>query len=129
MIPDEYQQLPIEAEDHGGFAVWDLRGWDGDVETMAEINEAWVAVHTPEEKVGTISVFPEEVIVHGEIMDFISEGWNEASEATGLEYLAIVGEGLQTMAVKSNIEAPNIEAIAGFEDVQSAVGWMDERVA
>jgi hypothetical protein len=33
------------------------------------------------------------------------------------------------MAVKSNIEAPNIEAISGFEDVQSAVGWMEDQVA
>jgi len=129
MLPSEYQHLPIDAEDHGGFVVWDLCEWDGDVETMTEINEAWMAVHSPDAKRGTISVLPEEVIVHGEIMDFISEGWNEASEATGLQYLAIVGQGLQTRAVRSNIDAPNIEAMQGFDSTDAAVEWMEGEVA
>ena len=93
---------------------------------MKDINEAWMSVHDPPAKVGTIPVLPDDVVVHGEIQSFISEGWNEASEATGLQYLALVAENLQAMAVESQIDAPSIEEIRAFQSVDEAVGWMEE---
>lgn len=117
--------VPVEYEDHGAFVVWDLREWNGDVETMEAINEAWVEVHEPPEKVGTISVFPEDVIVGGELQSFIADGWNEAGEAVGLEHLAIVGESLVGIAVKSQIELPDVD-VDVFEDTDDAVAWLDD---
>jgi len=121
-----YPELPIDAEDRGSYIVWDLRAWNGDIETMKRINERWVEAHEPAEKEGTISIFPEDVVVHGEIQEFISEGWNEACEATDLQYLAIVAEGLQAMAVENQIDAPAVE-LSAFDDEGAAVDWMDER--
>jgi len=122
-IPEE---LPIKPDDRGPYVVWDLRSWEGDVETMKDINEAWMDVHSPAAKIGTIPVLPDDVVVHGEIQSFISEGWNEASEATGLQYLALVAENLQAMAVESQIDAPSIEEIRAFQSVEAAVDWMEE---
>ena len=126
MATDVPEELPIQSDDRGSYVVWDLRSWGGDVETMKDINEAWMAVHDPPAKVGTIPVLPDDVVVHGEIQSFISEGWNEASEATGLQYLALVAENLQAMAVESQIDAPSIEEIRAFQSVDEAVDWMEE---
>jgi hypothetical protein len=120
--------LPVTADDRSSYYVWDLREWSGDVETLAEINEAWMAAHEPAAKTGTISVFPDEVVLDGELQGFISEGWNEAAEAVGLEHLAIVGTGLQTMAVESQIDAGWLD-LECFETVPEAVDWMDEQVS
>ncbi|NLV11404.1 hypothetical protein ACAH01_05120 [Halomicrobium sp. HM KBTZ05] len=125
---DSYD-VPVDADDHGEFVVWDLRSWSGDVETMEAINEAWVATHEPAQKVGTISVFPDSVVVDGQIQSFISEGWNEAAKATGLEYLAIVGQNLQTMAVEQQIDAPSIEEIRAFQSVDDAIDWLNAATA
>jgi hypothetical protein len=129
MLPQEFQHLPVNADDHGEFVVWDIRDWEGDAETMDEINQAWVAVHEPEQYVGTISVFPEDIIIHGDIEEIISGGWNEAARATGLQHLAIVGEGLQTIAVQSHIDAPTIETMDGFDEIDEAVSWMESQVS
>lgn len=120
------EELPIKTDDRGPYVVWDLRSWDGDVETMEKINEAWMDAHSPPAKVGTIPVLPDDVVVHGEIQSFISEGWNEASKATGLQYLALVAKNLQAMAVESQIDAPSIEEIRAFQSVDAAVDWMEE---
>ncbi|MEZ3115576.1 hypothetical protein RYH80_06555 [Halobaculum sp. MBLA0147] len=120
-----FTDVPVEYEDHGAFVVWDLCEWDGDVETMEAINEAWMEVHDPPEKVGTISVFPEDVIVDGELQSFIADGWNEAGEAVGLEHLAIVGESLAGIAVKSQIEMPDID-VDVFGEVDDAVAWLED---
>lgn len=121
------RDVPVSYDDHGEFVVWDITGWEGDVETLEAINEAWLDVHDPSEKVGTISVFPEEVIIDGELQGFIAEGWNEAGDAAGLEHLAIVAESLVGMAVKRQIEMPNV-TVDAFNEVEEAVAWMDERV-
>lgn len=122
------EDVPVNAEDHGAYYVWDLRPWDGDVETLDEINQAWMNAHGPDEKIGTISVFPNEVIIDDSIQDFIAEGWNEASKATDLQYLAIVAEGLKALAVQNQIDVPFVEMEA-FDTVEEAVEWMDEQVA
>lgn len=111
-------------DDNGSFVVWDLRDWDGDVETMKEINDAWLEVHEPPEKSGTISVFPEHVVVNGEIQEYISDGWNDAADAAGLDHLAIVADGLQGMAVQNHIEMDGVDTDT-FEDVESAKTWME----
>jgi len=126
MSTDVSDELPIDPDDRGSYVVWDLRSWEGDLETMKEINEAWMDVHNPPAKIGTIPVLPDDVVVHGEIQSFISEGWNEASEATGLQYLALVAENLQAMAVENQIDAPSIEEISAFQSVDAAVDWMEE---
>lgn len=127
MSEEAIKGLPVNSDDRGEYVVWDLREWDGDVETMNRINEAWVEVHSPDEKVGTISVFPDHVVIGGQVQDFISEGWNEAAQATGLEYLAIVADGLQGMAVQGQIDAPTVD-MEVFEAVEPAADWMDEQV-
>lgn len=119
--------LPVTCDDRGDYCVWDLRDWAGDVDTLDEINEAWVEAHSPAPKVGTVSVFPDHVIVDGEIQDFISDGWNEAAGATGLEYLAIVADGLQGMAVEGQIDAPTVD-VKTFDTVAEATDWMDGKV-
>jgi len=129
MVPEGYRHLPLSSEDHGAFNVWDLRGWEGDVETLDEINQAWVEAHSPEEKSGTISVFPEDVVLDDGVQDFLTEGWNEAAEVTDLRYLAIVAPGIKKLAVKSQIHAPVIEAMETFDEVDPAVEWMNEHVA
>jgi hypothetical protein len=127
MTHDPTDGLPIQADDHGAYVVWDIREWDGDVDTLEAINEAWVETHRPPAKTGTISVFPGHVVVDGEAQDFISEGWNEASEITGLQHLAIVAEGLQAMAVKNQIDVPDL-TMEVFDAVDPAVEWMNEQV-
>jgi hypothetical protein len=118
----------VEATDHGAFYVWDLRGWQGDVETLDEINQAWMAAHDPAKKVGTISVFPEDVILDDGVQNYITEGWNEAAEATGLQYLAIVADGIKKLAVKNQFHTPGVE-LETFDEVEPAVEWMNDRVA
>jgi hypothetical protein len=120
--------VPVECTAHDAFCVWDLREWDGDVETMAEINEAWLAYHDEPGVVGTVSVFPENVIVDGELQSFISEGWNEAGEAAGLQHLAIVGDGLASRAVKRQMAVPDL-TMDVFEEVKPAVEWLREQTA
>ena len=85
-VTSQYHEA-VEATDHGAFHVRDLRGWNGDVDTLDEINEAWVEAHSPDGKVGTVSVFPDDGI-----QSYITEGWNEAAELTDLRYLAVVAD-------------------------------------
>lgn len=118
--------VPVECTAHDAFCVWDLRGWDGELETMAAINDAWLEHHDEPGVVGTISVFPEDVIVDGELQSFISEGWNEAGEAAGLQYLAIVGDGLASRAVKQQMSVPDL-TMDVFRAVEPAVEWLDEQ--
>ena len=122
------QDVPVSYDDHGEFVVWDITEWDGDVETLEAINEAWLEVHEPSQKVGTITVFPEEVIIDGELQGFIADGWNEAGDVAGLEQFAIVAESLVGMAVKTQIEMPDV-TVDAFNDIDEAVEWMDEQVA
>ncbi|MFB6177232.1 MAG: hypothetical protein ABEI99_08850 [Halobaculum sp.] len=122
------QDVPVSYDDHGEFVVWDITDWDGDVETLEAINEAWLEVHEPSRKVGTITVFPEEVIIDGELQGFIADGWNEAGDVAGLEQFAIVAESLVGMAVKTQIEMPDV-TVDAFNDVDEAVEWMNEQVA
>jgi hypothetical protein len=129
MIPEGYRHLPLSAEEHGAFKVWDLREWEGDVDTLDAINEAWVEAHSPDEKVGTVSVFPEDVILDDGVQDFLTEGWNEAAEMTGLRYLAIVAPGIKKLTVKSQIHAPVLEEMETFDEVDPAVEWMQAQVA
>jgi len=119
--------LPVNDEDHGQFVVWNLREWDGDLDEFKEINDAWVTKHQPPEKVGTISVFPDHVVVGDELQDFISEGWNEACEITDLEYLAIVVDGIGKLTVKNRIDVPSVK-VETFDTVDAAVEWMEEQV-
>lgn len=115
--------VPVEYEDHGAFVLWDLSDWEGDIETLSAINDAWVEVHTPPNKVGTISVFPDAVVVDDRLESFIDDGWNEAGRAVGLEYLAIVGNGLATRAVREQMSVPDL-TMDVFNDTPRAVRWM-----
>jgi hypothetical protein len=117
------QSLPVDATERDSYVIWDLCDWEGDVETLEEINEAWMDAHKPPEKTGTISVFPEGVVIGGELQGFISEGWNEAAEAVGLQYLALVGDGLQGMAVRQQLDMPNVE-IEVCDSIDEAEEWM-----
>jgi hypothetical protein len=118
--------LPVDATERESYVIWDLCDWEGDVETLEEINEAWMDAHEPAEKTGTISVFPEEVVIDGELQGFISEGWNEAAEAVGLRYLALVGNGLQAMAVRQQLDMPKVK-IEVCETIDEAEEWMKNR--
>lgn len=94
---------------------------------MDDINTAWMREHTEEDVVGTISCLPGSFIVDNKMQDFISEGWNDAADAAGLEYLAIVSDGLEGIAVKGQIETENV-AVEVFDNVEEAVAWMTEQV-
>lgn len=122
------ESVPVTYDDHGAFVVWDLSAWEGNIETFERINEAWLSVHDDPETVGTISVFPSDVIVDGEFQSFVADEWNGAGEAAGLEHLALVGERLLGMAVQNQIEMPNV-TVETFQTVDAAVDWMDEQTA
>lgn len=117
-------ELPVNADDRGSYVVWDLRDWDGDLDTMERINEAWVETHQPDSKQATISVFPSDVVVDDKKQEFISSGWNEACKITGIECVAVVSDVLKAMAVENQIDAPGV-SIDSFDDVDAAVQWVE----
>lgn len=121
-------ELPVQVEDRDSYVVWDLREWEGDIETMEAINEAWVEVHEPAAKQATVSVFPSDVVVDEEKQSFITDGWNEACELTGIECIGIVSDLLKGMAVKRQIDVPGV-AVDTFDEVTEATEWVEAELA
>ena len=126
-MPAKINQLPVEPTEYDKFYVWDFREWDGDIDVLEQINEAWMDYHSEPAKIGTISVLPDHVIADGELQDFISEGWTEAAEAAELEYCAIVADGLQGLAFKQSFDASWV-TVDTFEEIDQAVAWLENEL-
>lgn len=122
-IRKQREDVPVEYEEYGSFVLWDLTDWDGDIVTLAEANDAWLDVHSDDDVVGTILVLPDHVIDENQLQEFMSEGWNGGGQAAGLQYLAIVGDGLGTRAVKNQIDTPDLD-LEVFQDDDAAVNWL-----
>ena len=70
----------------------------------------------------TLAVFGDETDLPKETQEYMGEEWSKNGEYTGVNKIGFVSTGITAMAVKSNVEIPDVK-IESFKDLDEAVEW------
>jgi hypothetical protein len=115
-------ELPVAADAHGDYVVWDMRDWTGDRSVLGDIETAWREEHQPSEVSASVVVLPEGLDLGPEFQDHITERWSSLADAAGIDTLVFVTERVAGLAIKSNMETEDVtvETATTVEDGKAA---------
>jgi hypothetical protein len=125
-MPEDISER-IRYENHGGVGVWTVDDLAATLESgdLEDGEEHFREVAGDPGMTGAVVVLENSEDIGDETLGHVSEQWTELGEATGIERIAYVSEGLARLAVSGQTQADGMET-RGFESVGAALEWTAE---
>jgi hypothetical protein len=113
----------IEYEIRANVAVWHIKDFETLYQQeMEEGEQLYLEKSGSDEITATVVRFDGAPALGTEEQGHINEVWSELAQAVDIKKAAYVGEGISALAVKSNVEAPDVN-IESFGELGEAVDW------
>jgi hypothetical protein len=113
----------LEYEIRDNVAVWHIKDFETLYQQeMEEGEQLYLEKSGNDEITATVVRFDGAPTLGAEEQGHINEVWSELAQAVDVKKAAYVGEGISALAVKSNVEAPDVK-IESFGDLGEAVDW------
>ncbi|MFC7070444.1 hypothetical protein [Halobaculum lipolyticum] len=107
--------------EHDSVLVYDLSEWDGDTDTVGDLEDQWAADARQSHISGTVTVFGPDVSLGRETQEHLAREWSANVDAAGVERIAFVADGVKAHAVSANMDVePAVHAFGSRED---AIEW------
>ena len=121
-IPDP-EDHEWEFEKRGTVGIWFMNGWQGFAdEDLEAASNHYRERGRGDDITATLAVFGDETDLPKETQEYMGEEWSKNGEYTGVNKIGFVSTGITAMAVKSNVEIPDVK-IESFKDLDEAVEW------